>query len=805
MHPPHAESSSKDAFRFQVWLGLSLFMVAVLLLVFVVYVRAERHIDTVFEIHHESVAVAQESGLAASKLSRLAYQYVTTGQAVYKKTYFDILGVEKGELPRPDQFSSTYWDLVVAGAASHLKDAPAVPLQDLRVRYGFTPTEIAWLRKAEPAMDWLLKTQQVAIRVYDRRPSGAPAIDAQALSLLTSDSYQDFNKAMLVALGAYEQAVNERSYAAVVRAQQQASSVRTLLLVLGVVTLWVIWRLGRQLYRMLGGSVPQLQATIERLGRAEFGKPIEVAAGLENSVLGWLADSQRRLASMDLRQYQAIVQSTDDAILTKTLDGVVTSWNPGAERIFGYTAQEMVGAPVLTLFPSDRLDEENRIMAQIKAGEKVSTFETLRRHKDGHLIDVSVTLSPIFNDRQEVVGASKIARDIGARKRNQALEHAKDLAERTAQARSAFLANMSHELRTPMNAVLGFTRLLLETRLDDEQRKHLHTIHTAGEALLALLNDILDSAKLDNGSVTLESVDFDLDALLQQIEATYSLSAGSKGLVLVVDKAPGVASHYVGDSLRLGQVLTNLVGNAIKFTQQGRVTLRVEQVKEGLHLAVVDTGIGMTGEQQHRLFAPFQQADESVARRFGGTGLGTYISKQLVELMGGRIWVESVQGQGSTFHVVVPLAVATPTEDVPISELHIALPPLRVLVVDDVPVNLQLLGLILKKDGHEVVRASGGEEAVQRVQEAHFDMVLMDMQMPGVSGLEACERIRAWEQAHDKPHTPVVAMTASVLLSDREAAQRAGMDGFATKPVVLAQLRAEMAMVLEACAHRPTV
>ncbi|MEY2684596.1 MAG: hypothetical protein RJA09_1740, partial [Pseudomonadota bacterium] len=543
------------------------------------------------------------------------------------------------------------------------------------------------------------------------------------------------------------------------------------------------------------------QDTIQRLGRADFGKPIEVPPGMDNSVLGWLADSQRRLASMDLRQYQAIVQSSDDAIITKTLDGLVTSWNPGAERVFGYTAAEMLGQPVLTLFPPERVPEEARIMALIKAGQKVPTFETQRRHRDGRLIEVSVTLSPIFNDRQEVVGASKIARDISERKHNEVLVQAKDVAERTAQARTNFLANMSHELRTPMNAVLGFTRLLLDTPLDTEQRKHLHTIHTAGEALLALLNDILDSAKLDNGGVTLEVVDFDLGALLRQLEATYGLSASHKGLFFEVISGPGLASHYKGDSLRLGQVLTNLVGNAIKFTEKGSVTLSLHPTPEGLHLQVVDTGIGMTPEQQERLFSPFQQADESVARRFGGTGLGTYISKQLVDLMGGRIWVDSALGRGSTFHVQLPLQPAEPQGLEPVSELHIALPPLKVLVVDDVPVNLQLLALVLKKEGHEVLTASTGEAAVQLVQAGGLDMVLMDMQMPGMSGLEACEHIRAWELATERPRTPIVAMTASVLLTDREAAQRAGMDGFATKPVVLKHLRAEMALVLEACAH----
>ena len=798
---PQAKQTSRDTIHFRMWLGLTLLMVVLMLVVFAAYVWAEKRVDAVFENHQTSVALSQESGLAASQLSRMAYQYVTTGDTVYKKTYFTILGVETGELPRPARFTPIHWDMVAAGLPVGHHDQPAVALEALRLGQGFTAAELAQLERADVHMAAMVATEQRAMRQYDQRPLGAPALDVDALAALTSASYREHQAAVLAPLRAYEQAVEARTQAEVDRAIQQAESLRLSLAFLGVATLWVTLRMGRQLYRLLGCTVPRLQNTIQRLGRGDFGKPIEVPPGMENSVLGWLADSQRRLASMDLRQYQALVQSSDDAIITKTLDGVVTSWNPGAERVFGYSADDMVGEPVLTLFPEDRLAEEVRIMALIRAGQRVPTFETLRRHKDGHLIEVSVTLSPIFNDQHEVVGASKIARDISERKRSEALEQAKDVAERAAEARTAFLANMSHELRTPMNAVLGFTRLLLDTRLDNEQRKHLHTIHTAGEALLALLNDILDSAKLEHGAVVLERVEFDLNALLRQLEATYGLSAGAKGLYLKVEQGPGVSSHYQGDSLRLGQVLTNLVGNAIKFTEKGGVTLALAQTDQGLHLRVSDTGIGMTQEQQVRLFAPFQQADESVARRFGGTGLGTYISKQLVELMGGRIWVDSVPGAGSSFHVLVPLQAVEPVQDAPVSELHIALPPLKVLVVDDVPVNLQLLGLILKKDGHQVTTAADGDEAVALVKQGGFDMVLMDMQMPGMSGLEACEHIRAWELATAQAHTPIVAMTASVLLADREAAQRAGMDGFATKPVVLKHLRAEMALVLEVCSQ----
>ena len=388
----------------------------------------------------------------------------------------------------------------------------------------------------------------------------------------------------------------------------------------------------------------------------------------------------------------------------------------------------------------------------------------------------------------------------------QDLRIAKERAEQAAAARAAFLANMSHEIRTPMNSILGFTDVLLHGELTAVQRRHLDTVRNAGRSLLRLLNAILDTAKLDKGAVELELHDFSLLALTDELSSTLGNAAKAKGLSMSLQYDPALPNWIHGDELRVRQVLTNLLDNAVKFTSQGSVSLTVAAAREGerrmVHFAVADTGIGIAPDRMAAIFEPFVQADASMNRRFGGTGLGTTICKQLVELMGGRLWAESSPGQGSTFHVLLPLLAAR-DEAVRSAAAPILLPPMHILAADDVPQNLEVLMLLLAKLGHTVTGASDGAMAAHLASEAQFDAILMDVQMPGMDGLESTRRIRADEAATGRKRTPVIAMTASVLERDREATREAGMDGFTTKPVDVAVLTQELARVLGMPAGAP--
>jgi PAS domain S-box-containing protein len=494
---------------------------------------------------------------------------------------------------------------------------------------------------------------------------------------------------------------------------------------------------------------------------------------------------------------QAIEQNPGAVLITNTR-GEIEYCNRFFTRMSGFKESDVKGRSPHALDAgktSTRAYEE--IVSELNAGNRWSG-EFLLRHRDGHEYTVFAVLAPLRDELGVITHHINVSHDISEQKLMQrALELERDRAEAATIAKSQFLANMSHEIRTPMNGVIGLTELTLETDLDDNQRDYLNAVRNSALSLMDLLNDVLDFSKIEAGKLDTESVDFSLKSMMNECRTFFSARAQKKGVHFECEVPTDLPEPFRGDPNRLRQVLNNLCDNALKFTSDGSVRLAVHcQALDDAHyevrFSVVDTGIGISDGQKQAVFEAFNQGDASTTRQYGGTGLGLAICARLVELMGGRIWLDSSPGQGTSFFFTVRLGkVGGPsnaqTTLVVSFEQDAVLPTasetkvLKVLVVEDNKVNQLLALTLLKRWGHSVELAENGLQAVEKLTQFNWDIVLMDLQMPIMGGLDAARQIRASETKGR--HVPIIAVTANAMEADRSACLEAGMDDFLPKPL----------------------
>lgn len=536
--------------------------------------------------------------------------------------------------------------------------------------------------------------------------------------------------------------------------------------------------------------------------------------GIADHYVGVSQDiTERKNTEEEFKRLALVAQKTQNVVLLTNAEDRVIWVNESFTKMFGYTFEEVIGK-----LPGDVLRGP---LTDAKTGEEIGrafknhqqrSFEIFNYKKDGQGFWVNLAIAPILADDNTLEGYIGIVSDLTERKQfEEELAQARDAALESAKLKSHFLANMSHEIRTPMNGVIGMTELLLETELDEEQRSCAEIVNSSADTLLKLINDILDFSKIESGKLNIENIDFNLQDTVKEVFEMFSEKAKQKNIKLSFDIEQDVSLHLKGDPHRLGQILTNLIGNALKFTQDGHVLLRV--ISEGrqddgrtqIRFSLSDTGIGIPDDFQNRIFNPFTQADGSMTRKYGGTGLGLSICKQLVELMEGEIGHESQVGVGTTFRFTIPYQVPEigssekdedekqltdvyeQNGDVPNDrDWSFAEEPkpekkMKVLVVEDTAANQQVARLMLKRLGCDVDISDNGQSALIATENNDYDIVFMDCQMPVMDGYEATKEIRNREDS--QKHLTVIAMTAHALNGDKEKCLAAGMDDYISKPI----------------------
>ena len=508
-----------------------------------------------------------------------------------------------------------------------------------------------------------------------------------------------------------------------------------------------------------------------------------------------LVEEEQKKSDQRLRDQQfytrSLIESNIDALMTTDPAGIITDVNKQMEALTGCTRDELIGAPFKSYFTDPERAEAG--IKRVLSEKSLTDYELTARARDGKQTIVSYNATTFYDRNRTLQGVFAAARDVTESKRvEMELKQAKAAAESASRTKSDFLASMSHEIRTPMNAIMGIADLLAKTTLTSEQDKYVQIFRRAGDNLLNLINDILDLSKVEASQLELEQTGFSLDEQIEIVMEMVEPKAKEKSLLLSLDFADNVPRQLIGDPTRLRQVLLNLLGNAIKFTQKGEVSLWItldsnSSIPTSLRFTVSDSGIGIATEKLGQVFERFTQADTSTTRRFGGSGLGLTISKRLVELMGGQIWAESEVDKGSVFAFAIPFEIWLAANGSAVEETGAAedvpLAALRILLAEDSPDNCTITIAYLEDTPYTIDIAETGEMACKMFEAGYYDLVLMDRQMPVMDGLAATRTIRAWEQAQGRKPAPIIALTASALKGDREMCLAAGCTAFLTKPI----------------------
>ena len=542
-------------------------------------------------------------------------------------------------------------------------------------------------------------------------------------------------------------------------------------------------------FRCRNGSYLTLQSTINYIHE---GKLLFVSKDVTEK------QAAEKAMKESEKKYRQLADMLPQVVFECDNNGHLTFLNSQGLITFGYSQDDFnSGLNILDLCPPEEFEKVYNRHEPIKESDYIASDQYMAKKKDGIPFPVTIFVNTIKDHGQELGLRGIIIDETERKKTEEALIRTKEAAEAANQAKSEFLANISHEIRTPMNGIMGMTDLVLDTTLTEDQREYLEIVKKSSDSLLTLLNGMLDFAKIEAGKIQIETVDFQLHALIENVYQTMSVQAEAKGLKLTYAVSDELPEYLKGDPGKVNQILINLMNNAIKFTEQGEVYLKVQfgvpvnardKSSVVVQFSVSDTGIGIPHDQFDDIFDTFRQIDGTSTRRYGGTGLGLSICKKLVEEMNGTIWVESEVNKGSTFSFVLIFEIGQKpvkhVEEIRQDEEQVNfIKGLKILLVEDDIVNQEVAKGVLNKYGHHVTIAENGKEAFQCLDNDDFDLILMDVQMPVMNGFETTQLIRSGKAKHTDPQIPIIALTAHTMKGDRERCLEIGMDDFISKPI----------------------
>lgn len=796
--------------RLYPYLLLNILLFIFVTISFLFYTASERKIDEAEENRYRSLRIANELRQSSDQLTNLVRLYVIHRDIKYKKYFQMILDIRNGDRPRPKEYGYAYWDLVIANNLPPPSDeGEKISIYKSMRNENFLESDFLLLSESKNKSDQLTKIEFEAMSLVEKDIRVGSNFNPKAINLLFDDNYLRAKAEIMKPINDLYYQLNDRTTKAILGAKRNVFILKTIFIVVGVFFGLSLFLTHQSLVDIIGGSVDEAFRRISLLGEGNFSGEIQPTL-IKNSILDSLNITQKRLQELHQEgeftkqrliesesKLRYILDNVSACIYLKDTNGRYLFANQQVCKLFGYPLEE-----ILNQTDEKFLEEETAkiILKNDKSvlleGKTLHAEEEIHNRADGKTHPFLTVKIPLRNQTGEIYALCGISTDIGITKEIQKeLERAKDSAEIANKAKSEFLASMSHEIRTPLNGVIGLTQILFKTNLDEEQSSLVKTIASAGQSLLVILNDILDFSKIEAGKMKIEKIKFDLRNTVTEIFDLLSIESKSKSIELKLEIDPEVPDFIYSDPSRIRQIIFNLLGNAIKFTETGFVVFRLKKQNEWIRIEVEDSGIGIPTEKLKFIFNKFSQADASTSRRYGGTGLGLAISDRLASLLGGTIGVESQVNKGSLFWCLLPYekpissnnndSVNTPLN--PNSSIESLFTNQKFLIVEDNILNQKVIGGLLRKYNINFDVAENGEVALQFFQQNQYDLILMDCEMPVMDGFEATLHIRELEKTKQEK-TIILAVTAHVLDEHKERCFAVGMDGFIGKPFYIENL-----------------